>query len=169
VRDCSWLIKDRENFENVRPDNFSCTSDRTRDTDDKYNCIAWAVGKTDSWWWPKKQSGYYWPEGLPCEPLNRETVANFIRAIESEGFELCADGKFENGYEKVALYVNHLNVPKHAARSLPDGTWTSKMGDDEDINHATLEVLEGHGFGKARVFLKRKNPSFQRPSEQNAL
>ncbi len=38
------------------------------------------------------------------------------------------------------------------------------MGDDEDIEHETLEVLEGHGFGKAKVFLKRNNPLFQKTS-----
>ena len=164
MRDCSWLLNSKEEFGNVRPDNFKCSSDPTRDRDDKYNCIAWAVGKTDSWWWTRKQFGYHWPKGLPHEPLNRETVENCVRAIESEGFERCGDGEFENGFEKVAIYVNHLNVPKHAARSLPDGTWTSKMGDDEDIEHSTLDVLEGRGFGKAKVFLKRKNPLCQRPN-----
>lgn len=156
TRDCSWLLRSREDFGNVRQDNFKCTSDPTRDIDEKYNCIAWAVGKKDAWWWPKKQFGYYWPKGLPYEPLNKETVENFVKAFETEGFKRCDNHKLENGFEKVAIYVNNLNVPKHAARSLPNGTWTSKMGDDEDIEHDTLEVLEGRGFGKAKVFLKRK-------------
>ena len=158
------MLTSREDFGNVRPNNFKCTSDPTRDTDDKYNCIAWAIGKNDNYWWPRQLGGFYWPKGLPREPLNKETITNFIKAFESEGFVTCNDSEFENGFEKVAIYVNHMGVPKHAARSLPDGAWTSKMGDDEDIEHATLDVLEGHGFGRAKVFLKRPNPLCQKPN-----
>jgi len=157
VRDCSWLIAAREWFENVRPDNFKCTSDPTRDTDDKYNCIAWAVGKNDNYWWPRQLGGFFWPNGLPREPLNKETIANFVKAFESEGFERCDDGKFENGFEKIAIYVNNFDVPKHAARSLPNGAWSSKLGDDEDIEHETLKVLEGRQYGKAKYFMRRPN------------
>jgi hypothetical protein len=167
VRDCSWLLKSREHFGNIRPDNFKCSSDPTRDIDDKYNCIAWALGKKDSWWWPLKKFGYHWPKNLSSEPFNKETVENFIKAFETERFERCENGLFENGFEKVAIYVNHLNVPKHAARSLPDGTWTSKMGDDEDIEHETLEALEGKGFGTAKFFLRRRNPLCQKPNQLN--
>jgi hypothetical protein len=169
VRDCSWLLRSREDFGNVRPDNFKCSSDRTRDRDDKYNCIAWAVGKKDNWWWPRQLGGFHWPRGLPREPLNKETVENFIRAFETEGFERCDDGKFENEFEKVAIYVNNFNVPKHAARLLPNGAWTSKLGDDEDIEHATLEVLEGRGYGKAKIFLRRSNPLCQKPNKLKTL
>ena len=165
MRDCSWLLTSREHFGNVRPDNFVCSSDPTRDSDDKYNCIAWAIGKKDNFWWPRKLGGYHWPDGLPREPLDRETIGNFIKAFESEGFERCDDSEFENGFEKVAIYVNNFDVPKHAARSLPNGAWTSKMGDDEDIEHETLEVLEGRGFGKAKVFLRRSNPLCQKSNK----
>ncbi len=163
MRDCSWLLEAREDFPNVRLGSFCCASDRTRDRDDKYNCIAWAVGKKDTFWWPQKLAGYYWPNGLPREPLNRETVENFLRAFETEGFQRCEHAEFESGFEKVALYVNHLEVPKHAARSLPNGGWTSKLGDDEDIEHPTLGVLEGHAYGRAKYFLKRPCPG--RPNE----
>lgn len=165
VRDCSWLLRSQEDFPNVRPDNFKCTSDATRDSDDKYNCIAWAIGKTDNWWWPRQLGGYHWPKGLPREPLNKETIKNFISAFETEGFERCADGEFEDRFEKVAIYVNHIGVPKHAARLLPNGSWTSKMADDEDIEHTTLEVIEGHSYGKAQVFLKRPNSLFQKTNQ----
>jgi hypothetical protein len=46
----------------------------------------------------------------------------------------------------------------HAARSLPNGRWTSKLGNGEDIEHITLAVLEGDLYGKVRVFLKRQVP-----------
>jgi hypothetical protein len=96
------------------------------------------------------------------ERPDKETVENFVIAFQTEGFELCKGSGFEAGFEKIALYLK-ANVPKHAARSLPDGGWTSKMGDDEDIEHTTLGVLEGRQFGKATVFLRRKNPLFTEP------
>ncbi len=36
------------------------------------------------------------------------------------------------------------------ARQLRDGTWTSKVGGEEDITHFTLDALEsyGHPFGE---------------------
>jgi len=157
-RDCNWLLADKENYGNITPGNFICASDSTEFSDIKYNCIAWAVGKNDEFWWPRKLGGYFWPEGLLSEPLNRETVENFIKAFESEGFQKCDGPEFEEGFEKIALYVNHLEIPKHAARSLPNGNWTSKMGDGEDITHGTLEAIEGRGCGKAKYFLKRNNP-----------
>lgn len=162
MRDCSWLLKSPERFANVRPNNFECSSDSTRDSDEKYNCIAWAVGKKDNFWWPRELGGFHWPKGLPREPLNKETVENFIKAFETEDFELCDDGEFENGFEKVAIYVNNFNVPKHAARLLPNGAWTSKLGDDEDIQHETLGVLEGREYGAAKIFLRRPNPLCQK-------
>jgi hypothetical protein len=65
------------------------------------------VGKKDNFWWPYKKYGSHWPDGLPREPLNKETVGNFIRAFESEGFRRCENGEFEHGFEKVAIYVDN--------------------------------------------------------------
>jgi hypothetical protein len=164
MRDCSWVFGN-PHFKNIRPDNFKCSSDRTEDIVEKYNCIAWAAGKKDNWWWPRNTAGYYWPVGLPREPLNKETIENFLKAFETEGYERCNDGKFENGFEKIALYVDNNNVPKHAARSLPNGAWTSKMGDFEDVEHESPQVVEGHGYGTAKNFLRRPNPLCQKPSK----
>lgn len=163
MRDCSWILLPSSGFENVRPDNFLCSSDRTEDKVDKYNCIAWAVGKQDNWWWPRNLGGYHWPPGLIREPLGKETIENFIKAFQSEGYEKCDNGKFENGFEKIALYVNDKDVPKHAARSLPNGAWTSKMGDYEDIEHEKLHAVSGKNYGNAKIFFKKANPSFKKP------
>lgn len=124
------------------------------DTDDKYNCIAWALGKKDDFWWPSKIRPYTWPDGLPREPEGKETVDNFVRAFASQGFSGCCDPDPESGYVKIALYTNHLNVPKHAARLLQNGRWTSKLADFEDIEHDTLGVIEGKACGKARLFFR---------------
>jgi len=152
VRDCTWVPGC---FENIGPQDFNCSSDRTADLGEKYNCIAWAVGRTDVFWWPLDLAGYHWPKGLPKEPLNQETLENFIKAFETEGFAVCQDGKCENGYEKIAVYANSSGNPKHAARLLSTGLWTSKLGDYEDIEHPILESLEGRAYGTVRVFLKR--------------
>jgi hypothetical protein len=91
-------------------------------------------------------------------------LPEFIRAFESEGYTACIDAQIENGFEKVAIYVEKDGEPTHAARMLPSGVWTSKMGAGEDIEHESLEVVEGNEYGRARAFLRKKNPLFQRPT-----
>lgn len=148
VRDCSWIPGV---FENIRPGDFRCKSDRTRN----YNCIAWAAGKNDNWWWPISLGGYFWPPDLPRELPGQETLENFIRAYETAGFVACENPQPEAGFEKVAIYVDGSNRPTHAARLLPNGNWTSKLGKGEDIEHNTLESIEGRVYGRATTFLKR--------------
>lgn len=60
----------------------------------------------------------------------------------------------EQGYEKVALYVDHDGKPTHAARQLPTGRWTSKLGKIEDIEHE-LEGIAGSVYGSVAKILKR--------------
>jgi len=141
----------------IRLEDFKCCSDRTTDLPNGgYNCIAWAAGKKDNWWWPSDIAGAaHWPKGLPKEPTDQETVVNFIKAFETEGYSVCENADFEDGFEKIAIYVNPAGRPLHAARSLPSGVWTSKLGKGEDIEHKTLEVIEGINYGKATFFLKR--------------
>jgi regulator of protease activity HflC (stomatin/prohibitin superfamily) len=45
-------------------------------------------------------------------------------------------------------------IPVHAARQLPSGMWTSKLGALEDIEHQ-LEGLAGDRYGKIGQILKR--------------
>jgi hypothetical protein len=35
-----------------------------------YNCIAWAAGDTETWWWPDPFDQYFWPSGI----LRKETI-----------------------------------------------------------------------------------------------
>jgi hypothetical protein len=53
----------------------------------------------------------------------------------------------------VALYALG-DEPRHTARQLAQGTWTSKLGRSEDIEHR-LEDLEGSLYGKVVKLLKR--------------
>ncbi len=70
------------------------------------------------------------------------------------GYQECSDGTIEEEYKKVAIYVND-GGPQHAALQLESGRWTSKLGSLEDIEHDTLEALEGDFYGYARVFLRK--------------
>lgn len=113
----------------------------------------------DKWWWPVEgDPGSYWP--IPVDPIDPATLDQFVKAFESIGYIICFNILFENGFEKVAIYVDSSNAPTHASRMLPDGLWTSKLGRAEDISHKAPNVVEGKCYGKAIRFLKRPNDSF---------
>lgn len=131
---------------------FRTTSESTPN----YNCIAWAVHETDRFWWPDPHPDAYWPTGVAME----ETLDAFVEALASKGFVQCSDPALETGFEKIALYVDQPNHPTHAARQLADGRWTSKLGRGIDIEHETLNSLEGPtAYGSVARFLKRQIPS----------
>jgi hypothetical protein len=67
------------------------------------------------------------------------------------------DGSLEAGFEKVALFADAQQTPKHAARQLQSGSWTSKLGPEEDISHS-IYGLEGSKYGDAVVYMKRPLP-----------
>jgi len=140
-------------FSNIRNRAYAITSDLAPG----YNCIAWAVGCTDAWWWPAdpRARGVYWPPGVPREV----TISAFIQAFATVGFSPCDDGAPEHGFEKLALYAK-ATTPTHAARQLDDGQWTSKVGRWEDITH-TLSALTGDGkeeYGAIVKYMKRPKP-----------
>jgi hypothetical protein len=81
------------------------------------------------------------------------TLAAFIQALATVGYAPCPDGSLEPGWEKVALYATDEG-PTHAARQLPSGCWTSKLGPDDDIEHA-LEGLCSPLYGSVVQFLRR--------------
>jgi hypothetical protein len=61
----------------------------------------------------------------------------------------------EKGFEKVAIYVKGNQNPTHAARQLDSGIWTSKIGNEEDIEHSSPAVLEGLEYGAVAVVMKK--------------
>ena len=116
-----------------------------------YNCFAWAVNdENDRWWSPTPDDDYYWPDGAPRE----ETLESYIIAFQMCGYEICSDEKIEPGFVKIAIYVAEDGTPKHAAKQLSDGMWTSKLGELEDISHE-LDGLVGNDYGKVQQFMKR--------------
>ncbi|PZU11969.1 MAG: hypothetical protein DI605_01170 [Sphingomonas sp.] len=118
----------------------------TSPCDAVYNCIAWAAGKNQEFWWPGKGN---WPPGAPTT----DTRLAFIRAFETIGYAACDDGEWEDGFEKIVLYEK-LGRPKHAARMLSADRWTSKLGQGYDITH-TLDGLNGNQYGKPTLFMRR--------------
>lgn len=77
-------------------------------------------------------------------------------AYATLGYRPCPDGESESDLEKIAIY-GVRGIPRHAARQLASGRWTSKMGDIEDIEH-TLEAIEGEQYGTVIQFLARPRP-----------
>jgi hypothetical protein len=115
-----------------------------------YNCIAWAAGKTNRCWWPDPGGIEYWPRGVPREV----TIAAFIQAYAKHGFRVCVSPELEPGYQKIAIYADG-NEPTHAARQLPNGKWTSKCGNLQDIEHNIPEGVCGSHYGDVVVYMKR--------------
>ena len=120
----------------------------TSPEDRRYNCIAWAAGCDDLWWWPVPEYGYYWPGAC-----REESVAAFEQVFRSLDYLPCGHADLEGGFEKVALFVKD-GRPTHMARQLPSGQWTSKCGPLEDIAH-TLDGVEGTRYGSVATVMKR--------------
>ncbi len=138
-------------FPRLRPENFSVTSPPDR----SYNCLAWAAGVTDDWWWPiGKEGRTFWPPGVP----QMETLEAFQAAFATLGHVSCASEARETGFEKLALFADPHGIPTHAVRQLTNGRWTSKLGRAEDIEHALLD-LEGDVYGTVVLILKRPLPA----------
>lgn len=117
-----------------------------------YNCIAFAAGDTQRFWWPFEKG--YWPAEIPREL----TLMAFVAVFAELGYEPGFADELERGIEKVALYAEGGVIPKHAARQLSDGTWASKLGRDVDITHP-LHALEGDMYGVVIQILGRRRPT----------
>ena len=137
----------QNDFPDLNPQNHNPTSPVTPD----YNCIAWAAEEDDRWWWPLPEGMGYWPPNV----TRAETIEAFVSAFSTIGFVPCLTPANEPNVQKLVIYTLN-NVPTHMARQLPDGTWTSKLGSDIDINHFTLEALHGPAYGEATQFLSRQ-------------
>lgn len=138
-------------FPNLLIEGYVITSPATVE----YNCIAWAAGDTEKYWWPDPLEIGYWPSDI-----KRDVTLNaFIKAYKLLGYKTCDNRVYEKGYEKIAIFVKD-NKPTHAARQLNSGHWTSKLGCCEDIEHFTLDGIENETYGSAVVFLKRPRKNF---------
>jgi len=64
------------------------------------------------------------------------------------------DAALEPGFLKVALYGFGFTYT-HAARQLPNGKWTSKLGKGEDIEHDNPDDVAGGLYGEVFEIMKR--------------
>ena len=114
-----------------------------------YNCVAWALDRTDRWWQPASRH-FFWPI--------EETEASldvYLRMFGSQGFERCESGELEAPFAKVAIYVDAQGNFLHVAKQLESGRWSSKCGGESDIAHSTAELLEGSAYGRLLGYMKR--------------
>jgi hypothetical protein len=138
-----------QQFPKLAPDEYTLTSPDTID----YNCVAWAAESQEEWWWPDAMEQEYWPNNVPRE----ETIAAFIEAFSTLGYQVCDDSTLEIGFQKIAIYANAQNIPRHVARQLSNGEWTSKIGQYEDIQHRSLSSLSGDSpaYGQVVQIMKK--------------
>lgn len=117
----------------IHGQNFDFTSLKT----DDYNCVAWATEIDDEW------------IQFPYDEQNNydDSIRKYITYFTDLGFTETNDSRPEENVLKIALYGDKENNFTHVARLRSNGKWASKLGDWEDIEHDTLEVLSGPGYG----------------------
>lgn len=143
-------IDGRRGFPNLVHRNNSITSE----PDDAYNCIGWAADPMDNlrWWSPiqQPQPRVFWPEGVS----RGRGIESFVDALKTVGYIECVKADIEDGFEKIAIFEKYGKFT-HVARQLRNGKWTSKLGEDEDIQHNKLDSVGGGDYGKPVKFMRR--------------
>lgn len=116
-----------------------------------YNCIAWAADDKSQNWWPHPwdDKDYYWPDGV----ARTNDMVAFEAGYATLGFSKCDGPEQEDGFTKIAVFAKG-GEPKHAARLVRDGVWTSKLGELDDIEHS-LNALGGSDYGEPVLFMKK--------------
>ncbi len=125
-------------WQKLRSGNYKVASNATA----RYNCMAFANDNDRKWWEAGRYGGrYYWPPKIP------DTLEGWVEIFKRQHYELTSNRETEQGFEKIAIYVDLRDMlPGHVAKS--DGrTWKSKLGRYQDIKHSSLDLLEGdHHF-----------------------
>jgi hypothetical protein len=71
-------------------------------------------------------------------------------------YRRCNGPDLEADFEKVAIFAKNARAT-HVALQLPDGQWTSKLGDLDDITH-TLAGISGDLYGAPVRYMRRRRP-----------
>jgi hypothetical protein len=111
---------------------------KTSDASARYNCMSFANDRDRQWWEAGLHGGrYYWPPNTP------DTLDGWVKIFTDDGYEITTVREVEAGFEKVAIYVDLKDtLPSHVAKS-NGSVWKSKLGRYQDIEHSTLDLLEG--------------------------
>src|SRR5215212_7806619 len=104
----------RERIEQLFPRLRSMSFDITSPRDGRYNCVGWAAGDTRRWWWPGEAPFSFWPAGVERD----ESIASFVKAFGTLGYEITRSAAYDEKYEKVAIFASGEGIPTHMARQL---------------------------------------------------
>ena len=131
----------------------ACGYYKTSDETPVYNCVAYAAGdQTQKWGVTSYPPNLYWPEGAS----KGDGIDDLKSAFEVCGWERATGGDVEEGFDKVALYADDEGEWQHAAIQWPNGEWSSKLGDWEDIRHANTHAVSGGDYGKVWYYMKKR-------------
>ena len=127
--------------------------DLRSDPNSLYNCIGYAMGMMDVCVALRHPQGLFWCWWPPTVPrtLNPQSL---VAAFEYLGFEVCADGKVEADYDKVALYEKNGEW-QHAAIIEEDDLYHSKMGVWWDVVHRGGDLFHDDGYGDIYAYMRR--------------
>ncbi len=124
----------------------------TSQKDPAHNCIAYVVGDLKSNWDPGAVGipGYYWPPGFARD----DSLSELVNIFEVHGYRRCETAEPEIGFTKIAIYGDQI-AWTHAAYQLESGKWSSKLGLGHDVEHDSLDALNGDLYGAAVVIMRR--------------
>jgi len=125
--------------------NYEVTSDRHFN----YNCLAFARGDRNNWWERPGRFGFYRPAGFAADV----TVKTAVKIIRIHGFTMDWNSNAEPLSDSIAIHAKDQNWTHFAKYS--GGRRLSKLGEDHDIAHKSLAVLEGDLHRKAVRVLSR--------------
>ncbi|RIK80189.1 MAG: hypothetical protein DCC68_11550 [Planctomycetota bacterium] len=136
-------------FDGLRGTKWRLTSKQTP----RYNCIAWAVGEKHRPWDLLRG---YWPDGVP----RTGCLTSLIAAYQTKGFEICDEAplEYDQSFDKVVLYgvqTGSGHEWQHAAKLMPNGMWSSKLGNWVDIQHEQPEHVNHADYGEPLVYMRK--------------
>jgi hypothetical protein len=118
--------------------------------DFNYNCLAFVLGDYSNWWEPPGVFGHYWPPGF-SQDISVDTVTSIIKL---HGFTVEFNPHETPVTESIAIYAKGDDWEHFAKYS--GGVWKSKIGEDEDIEHSSPDLLEGEFYGYVVKILSRE-------------
>lgn len=120
---------------------------QTSHADPLYNCVAWAFGRANVFWWPDPWDPGVWPIEHDFTDYG---LGAFRRLFETWGWRASENADYDSRLDKIALFVDSELTPTHLARMLHDGeysdigagAWSSKLAHGMDVAHE-LDALCG--------------------------
>ncbi len=119
---CPEIEADLENLKGTGYDKYP-VSPKTLLFPKGYNCIAFAAGDQNRWWWPHfNKFCYYWPPHLPREPVNQETLENFMARLNGR------DTKYATMDSLRLVLRRLLFLQKTASQNTRPASWNLVFG-----------------------------------------